>query len=1007
MTSNFVQQQQDLQIAQSPTLTAKYLQDIDSAADNAAIPRPMLYGFLDSKSGLDIERVGSEDSVGLAGLPLNIMMKYAPQVGADDIIDEVKGFDAASANVHAQAATAANILANSYKNTSVMSTGQINEKVLRDTYEGAMRSVYGADYQINDEEINNFIAKVEDYATSGRVPELKNAENIIPRNYDNEYNTVLSTEEEAEFQQWFKQAKEEGIIHPEDNGYDYDWRGYWQDNKGNIEGSFEQHFTDEYKKPWHKTITKGSRLYKEGIIGDDQVGEFVSRSQIPMLEEQGIPYTIEPGTGDVYITPKKPILKDGPTGFAVDIPISEMDVDVPESSGLQGVNGKITRSTARSLMKYNNTQFAIKQTQQNPNVYFNNKEAVPMENIYNPATNTIISGIEMRKMMQQAYIQQPVEATASAMAAAGRDIEVLENYVNSKQAYEKAVADGVTGLEFEELKNSKEEAAADMYGALLGFQAENGFLPNLVRQAEKIDILRAMNNAILTPEDVTVINNFIDEFKTRIVSASDCEIEAGVRASNLQNVDTSASDLAKVSPEVANMLQLAAHSYYRGQDRIGRVLLETALVYNNEEQNVYKQLESDKQERILRKVRKALPVLEAMDFSAFMQGSTVIKPTESFARGIAMAGLRADKIGSGKAGLAKADAANLTTDDIVNAVKDMYIINKGTNIYLTRGQLPAEYSTKEHIKAMDRFVKRKMVVAAQKGILDVYDSRMTKAQIEHVANTLKIDPKLVSAIDEDSKEIRRRALLRYIKGHEDSTLFPYTNGHTISVALKLNNDFVPLTVDAIDYNGNVYKEPVGFSIAETSRNVRKSSAELEKMFTKYGAIIDFSKVPAYAKQKDLEQIVLLADSFATEISFSGKINTKGMSAEQKRLAYIAIRKKFVNELLDKYLEVDKEIRKADPNGIYLSSEYVFSKFVEYTTNLAVTNKMNNVISKLDAEEMADLLDIQLGIRKGWSTFTTASKNAIMNKLADIGYWIGAFAETLDKNFFDKFDIYGD
>ena len=80
-----------------------------------------------------------------------------------------------------------------------------------------------------------------------------------------EFETKLSKNEEKIFEEWFNNAKNNGIIHPEDNGYDYDFRGFWKDFiKNNVDNSFSQntHFPDTYKKPNHETFSIESKYAK-------------------------------------------------------------------------------------------------------------------------------------------------------------------------------------------------------------------------------------------------------------------------------------------------------------------------------------------------------------------------------------------------------------------------------------------------------------------------------------------------------------------------------------------------------------------------------------------------------------------------------------------------------------------------------------------------------------------------------------------------------------------------
>ena len=85
----------------------------------------------------------------------------------------------------------------------------------------------------------------------------------------NKYETKLTKEEEKDFEKWFKQAKTNGTIHKEDNGNDYDFRGFWKDVVNNSENdvnySQETHFPDTYKKPNHETFSNESK-YATGTM---------------------------------------------------------------------------------------------------------------------------------------------------------------------------------------------------------------------------------------------------------------------------------------------------------------------------------------------------------------------------------------------------------------------------------------------------------------------------------------------------------------------------------------------------------------------------------------------------------------------------------------------------------------------------------------------------------------------------------------------------------------------
>lgn len=79
------------------------------------------------------------------------------------------------------------------------------------------------------------------------------------------YDTKLSKEGEKQFEEWFSKSKNDGVIHPNDNGNDYDFRGFWKnivnsDNKN--EYNSDNHFPDTYKKPNHETFSNESKYAK-------------------------------------------------------------------------------------------------------------------------------------------------------------------------------------------------------------------------------------------------------------------------------------------------------------------------------------------------------------------------------------------------------------------------------------------------------------------------------------------------------------------------------------------------------------------------------------------------------------------------------------------------------------------------------------------------------------------------------------------------------------------------
>lgn len=76
---------------------------------------------------------------------------------------------------------------------------------------------------------------------------------VDPRDMTGQFNTKLSDEDEAKYQQWAKQHKREK------DTYDYDMRGAWKDGG---EQSENGHYPDTYKKPNHPTFSDESRYHK-------------------------------------------------------------------------------------------------------------------------------------------------------------------------------------------------------------------------------------------------------------------------------------------------------------------------------------------------------------------------------------------------------------------------------------------------------------------------------------------------------------------------------------------------------------------------------------------------------------------------------------------------------------------------------------------------------------------------------------------------------------------------
>ena len=79
----------------------------------------------------------------------------------------------------------------------------------------------------------------------------------------NKYNTKLSKEDEAKFQQWAADNNRLGDL------TNYDMRGWWKQNAAQdaaAQGDARGHFTDEFKKPNHPTFSDESMYH--GVDGN-------------------------------------------------------------------------------------------------------------------------------------------------------------------------------------------------------------------------------------------------------------------------------------------------------------------------------------------------------------------------------------------------------------------------------------------------------------------------------------------------------------------------------------------------------------------------------------------------------------------------------------------------------------------------------------------------------------------------------------------------------------------
>lgn len=83
-----------------------------------------------------------------------------------------------------------------------------------------------------------------------------------PNDFSNQYNTALSDEDEAAFQNW---ASTNNRV---SDSYDYDIRGAWKAMQdGSVTQGANGHFPDTYKKPNHPTFSNQSKYTDKDNIG--------------------------------------------------------------------------------------------------------------------------------------------------------------------------------------------------------------------------------------------------------------------------------------------------------------------------------------------------------------------------------------------------------------------------------------------------------------------------------------------------------------------------------------------------------------------------------------------------------------------------------------------------------------------------------------------------------------------------------------------------------------------
>lgn len=92
----------------------------------------------------------------------------------------------------------------------------------------------------------------------------------MPAGFDKQYNTILTNDEEKEFQSWKKQYA------PKDSGADYDLRGAF---KADLKPGADGHWPDTFKKPNHPTFSDESQYAKFGDPGRWEGEKFIPPSE--------------------------------------------------------------------------------------------------------------------------------------------------------------------------------------------------------------------------------------------------------------------------------------------------------------------------------------------------------------------------------------------------------------------------------------------------------------------------------------------------------------------------------------------------------------------------------------------------------------------------------------------------------------------------------------------------------------------------------------------------------
>jgi len=109
---------------------------------------------------------------------------------------------------------------------------------------------------------------VLDLALAGPLmPQIQPGPLADPMDFSGRYNTALSPQDEAAFQQWLRALSAKNGRDMSTDVYDYDLRGAFKAGAGQAENG---HFTDQFKKPNHPTFSTDSQYSgMDGYVGGE------------------------------------------------------------------------------------------------------------------------------------------------------------------------------------------------------------------------------------------------------------------------------------------------------------------------------------------------------------------------------------------------------------------------------------------------------------------------------------------------------------------------------------------------------------------------------------------------------------------------------------------------------------------------------------------------------------------------------------------------------------------